>query len=143
MICVDSSVVVKWLVPEDRSDQARALRRAAARSEDRLVAPVLLALEVNNVLLKKTCRLDPISSVTAATLLDRFLSSEIHLQDPAALHQDALILALDFELPAIYDAYYLALAIEARCSFWTDDQRLLRALNGRLPFVHWIGDFPL
>ena len=143
MICVDSSVVVKWLLPEDRSDQARALRQAAARTNDRVVAPVLLALEVNNVLLKKTHRLDPISSETASTLLDRFLGSEIHLQDPAALHRNALILASDFRLTAVYNAYYLALAIAADCPFWTDDQRLLQTLNGRLPFVHWIGDFPL
>jgi len=27
------------------------------------------------------------------------------------------------------------------CSLWTDDQRLLRLLGDRLPFVRWIGDY--
>ena len=45
-----------------------------------------------------------------------------------------------FGLPAAYDSQYVALAQFLGCDLWTDDQRLLRDLAGRLSFVTWIGD---
>lgn len=65
----------------------------------------------------------------------------ISLQDPESLHRNAFRIAVSYELPAIYDAYCLALAADAKCPFWTADARLLRTLNGRLLFVRWIGDY--
>lgn len=143
MICVDSSVVAKWFFVEELSDQARALRWAAEQAKEPLVAPALLIMEVNNVFLKKMRPPDRISFELAVASLDALMGSEIRLHDPSALHRNALIFASDFQLPAIYDAYYLALAADAQCQFWTADQRLIEALRGRLPFVRGVGDFPL
>ena len=50
MICVDASVAVKWLLNEERSDRARALYLAALLAGEPIVAPVLLPLEVTNIL---------------------------------------------------------------------------------------------
>jgi predicted nucleic acid-binding protein len=37
--------------------------------------------------------------------------------------------------------HYIALAELLGATLWTADQRLLRALSGRLPFVRWIADY--
>ena len=141
MICVDSSVVVKWLVPEELSDQARALRRAMLARAEPMVAPVLLAMEVNNVILQRTRGSNAISDAEASDLLTHFLSAEVELYDPVALHRNAFTIATTFRLPAIYDAYFLALAADAECPFWTADMKLVNTLDGRLPYVRWLGHF--
>jgi predicted nucleic acid-binding protein len=56
------------------------------------------------------------------------------------LHRQALILADAFGLPAAYDAPYLALAERFGCAFWIADQRLLRLVGRRLPFVRPISE---
>jgi predicted nucleic acid-binding protein len=60
---------------------------------------------------------------------------------PSALYRQALVIADTHQLPAVYDAHYVALAQFLGCALWTDDRRLLRLLDGQLPFVRWIGDF--
>lgn len=106
-----------------------------------MVAPDLLAMEVNNVILKRTRGRDAISIAAASHLLDLFLDAKVELYDPTALHRNAFTIATTFQLPAVYDAYYLALAADAGCPFWTADQKLVNTLDGRLPFVNWIGHF--
>ena len=46
-----------------------------------------------------------------------------------------------FDLPAAYDAYYLALSRVLGREFWTDDQRLLQQVGDRLPSVRPLADF--
>jgi predicted nucleic acid-binding protein len=59
------------------------------------------------------------------------------------LHERALLLADDYKLPAAYDGYYVALAENLGCDLWTADERLLRRLSGRAPFVKALAVFPL
>lgn len=54
------------------------------------------------------------------------------------MHDRALILASRSDLPATYDAHYLALAEELDCEFWTADKRLARATNGAFPWLHLV-----
>jgi predicted nucleic acid-binding protein len=77
----------------------------------------------------------------ARALLAQFLAVPIRLQAPETLYDRALVLADEHHLPAAYDAHYIALAELLRATLWTADQRLLRALGGRLPFVRWIGHY--
>ena len=50
-------------------------------------------------------------------------------------------MADQYNLPASYDVQYVVLAELLRATLWTADQRLLRALGGKLPFVRWLADF--
>lgn len=140
MICVDASLAAKWVLPEDYSDEALALYSASAELGEPIVAPALLPYEVTNILHLRTIRSD-LSSPDAQTLLARFLAFPVLLQESPRLHERALSLAALFDLSATYDAHYLALAEQLECAFWTDDRRLLRQLNGKASYVHWIGDY--
>ena len=140
MICVDSSVAVKWIVLEEHSDRARALFRAARQANEPLVAPPLLPIEITNVLYRRVRSPGGMSPDEASALLAQFLAFPIALHNPAGLHQRALSLAAAYGLPATYDAHYLAVAESLGCAFWTDDRRLLRGLADRLPFVRSLGD---
>lgn len=113
----------------------------AARHRLPIIAPQLLMLEVANVLLKKTRRAPVITPQEALTAFFGVETLNILLVDPESLHRNAFRIAVSFQLPAVYDAYYLALAADAKCDFWTADSRLIRALAGRAPYAHWIGDF--
>ncbi|MDQ3694090.1 MAG: type II toxin-antitoxin system VapC family toxin [Chloroflexota bacterium] len=143
MICIDSSVVVKLVVNEKFSIQAQALYEAILHAGQSIVAPPLLMMEVTNVLLKKTRRSDPLTREEAAHLLEIVLSMGIALHSPPMLHQVAFAIAADYQMKAAYDAYYLALSDYFECPFWTADEKLIKNLRGRLPFVRWIGDFPI
>ncbi|MDA8189662.1 MAG: type II toxin-antitoxin system VapC family toxin [Dehalococcoidales bacterium] len=140
MICVDASLAAKWIFPEDYSLQALALLSDNVEAKERIVAPPLLSIELANVIrqrmLRKSLTLDD-----AKRLLNQFWSLSIAVVAPAMLSEEALVIAHDFNLPAVYDAHYVALARMLGCDLWTNDQRLLRTLENRLPFVKWIGDY--
>jgi predicted nucleic acid-binding protein len=62
----------------------------------------------------------------------------IELHDETGLHQRAVEIAARFNLPAAYDAHYLALAERLGAGFYTGDARLARAVGGELPWVRLI-----
>lgn len=140
MICTDSSVAVKWSFVEEHSGEARALLRDALEQQEPIVAPPLLPSEVTNVI-RQRLRQGELDRAAARAVLARFLAIPISLQAPETLYDRALVLADQHNLPAAYDAHYVALAELLGATFWTADQRLLRALGGRLPFVRSIADY--
>jgi predicted nucleic acid-binding protein len=143
VICVDASVAVKWILEEERSDRADALYDATVNARQLIIAPPLLPLEVTNILRQRMRAQSGISLVTATEFLDAFLALPIEFRNPSGLHHQALVLADAHDLPATYDAHYLALAEHLGCELWTDDQRLIRHVATSLPFVRWIGDHPV
>jgi predicted nucleic acid-binding protein len=42
---------------------------------------------------------------------------------------------------SVYDSWYLSLAEETGCEFWTADEKLYNATQDRLTFVKWLGDY--
>jgi predicted nucleic acid-binding protein len=140
MICVDASVAAKWILNEAYSGTARSLYDACVRDQELVVAPPFLPIEVTNIL-RQRMRREGLSLAAATHLIDQFLQFSIDLTTVPDLYQQALVLADTYALPAAYDAHYMALAQSLGCNLWTDDQRLLGLLGGRLPFVRWIGDY--
>jgi predicted nucleic acid-binding protein len=119
---VDASVAVKWVVEEDGTQEALALR-----GRSRLIAPDLLVAECANILWKKVRRseLSKAESLLAARLLQ---GSEIELMPTLPLFESATRIAIDLDHPA-YDCLYLALALASDCRFVTADEVLLRRLG--------------
>lgn len=140
MICVDSSVAAKWSFVEEHSIEARALLRGALEQRDPIVAPPLLASEVANVI-RQRVRQGQLDLGEARVLLAQLLAVPVSLRTPETLYDRALVLADQYSLPAIHGAQYVALAELLGTTLWTADQRLLRALGNRLPFVRWIAGY--
>jgi predicted nucleic acid-binding protein len=118
---VDASVAVKWVVEEDGTAAALALRKRGL-----LIAPELLVAECANILWKKKQRseLSKREALFAARLLAR---ADMELVSTRALLASATEIAIDLDHPA-YDAFYLALALARNCRLVTADARLLRVL---------------
>lgn len=140
MICVDASVAAKWSFVEEYSGEARALLRLALEQQEPIIAPPLLPSEVANII-RQRLRQGQVRLDEARALLMQLLALPVALQVPESLYDRSLVLADQHNLPAVYDAQYVALAELLGATLWTADQRLLRALGGRLPFVRWIGDY--
>lgn len=140
MICVDASVAVKWILREALSDQADNLFDDAASAGLPFQAPLLIRYEVTNIV-RQRVRRQVMPSDQADAVLGRFLDIPLEIHVSIDLHRQALTFANNLGLPAAYDGHYIALAESLNCDLWTDDQRLLRAIGGKLPFVRWIGDY--
>lgn len=122
-LVIDASIAVKWVIEEDGTAEALALR---ARPLDRLIAPELLPAECANILWKKVRRreLTEDEALFAARLLQ---AVDIELLPTRSLLEAATRLAVALDHPA-YDCLYIALAVERDCRFITADERLLRKL---------------
>lgn len=140
-ICLDASLTLKWFLPEPGSDTALSLLRRWNRDGMRLAAPHLLAFEVTSVLRNRVAR-GLITPEEGERKLNLFIALPIQLQTPPELVNDAFRLAGELDRPNAYDAAYLALARRMGCEFWTADNRLVRALGGRFPWVKDLGDLP-
>lgn len=118
---IDASVAIKWVVDEDESAQALALRK-----NSRLIAPDLLVAECANILWKKVQRgeIEPQDAKLASDLLAR---ADVALEPMNGLSAEALRLAVQLGHPA-YDCFYLALALARRAIFVTADARFARAI---------------
>lgn len=126
---IDASIAVKWVVEEDGTPQALALRGRA-----KLIAPELLVAECANILWKKVQR-DELSEDEALFAARLLQGADIELLPTRSLLEAAARIAIALDHPA-YDCLYLALAAANDCRFVTADERFLRKLGqGRLDGV--------
>ena len=121
-LVIDASIAVKWVVEEDGTPEALALRQKA-----KLIAPELLIAECANILWKKVQRGELLKdeALLAARLLQ---GAEIELLPTRFLFEAATRMSIEIDHPA-YDCLYLALVLEKKCQFVTADERLLRKLH--------------
>lgn len=120
LLVVDASVAMKWHLVEDHSDEAtRFLKPRFA-----LHAPEFFAAECGNVLLKKSLQLAEIDESRARSILADLLTQPVQLHVESALASSAFDLAIEIARPklAIYDFFYLALAIRLDCGYVTADR---------------------
>ncbi len=138
-ICVDASLVVKLVFPEEYADRARALWAEWDRQGVERFAPALWGYEVASVVRKYGYRglLTPEEEDQALRLL---LGLPVQLVDMSALHRHAWALARELGMPVTYDAHYLLLAQALGAEFWTGDRRLYNQVRGRLDYVRWLGE---
>jgi hypothetical protein len=137
-VIVDASVAVQWFLPERNSEAAVRLRG----KEYQLFAPNLLFLEINNVLLKHVRRKE-ISRATAGRIRAAIAHS------PILVHSDRMLLDPAYALAdqtgcSLYDALYLALAVNLHGQLVTADRRLYNGLASSLysKYILWVEDLP-
>ncbi len=131
-VCVDASLVMKWLTYENDSDKAIAWLNAHA--EDEIIAPAFLAVEVASALRQKIRRveIDPEEGLEALQFLNKL---GIRLTWDWAFVERAFIIAIELDQPTAYDTAYVALAEREQCELWTADRRFTRIASPRYPFV--------
>ena len=133
-VCVDASVILRYVLqPENETIQN--LWQTWIADEVSLVAPSLLFYEVTNALYQQQ-RNKVLSPETIWETLELSLDLPITLVNEKNLHLKAREISMRFNLPATYDAHYLALAEWMEVDLWTADIRLVNALK---PFkVKWV-----
>jgi len=137
-VCVDANLVIKLVVEEEYSQQARALWRTWQNEDYHIAAPPLLRYEVTSALRKHVTR-GWRTAQESRQALQLTLALDIQYLEPVNFHYQALDLAARLARPAAYDTHYLALAEHLACEFWTADERLVYAVQGALPWVKWLG----
>lgn len=130
---LDTSVAVKWVVPEPDSLQALAFRDDVMNGIHEIIAPDVFAEEVAHVLTKAERR-KIISVGDAATHLFDIL------QNGPALHPFLPLLPRAVEISsatriAVTDCIFVALAEREGCELVTADQRLITNLGSQFPIV--------
>ena len=139
-VVVDASVAVKWVLLENLSDEAFALKERWIASNEWAIAPPIFRPEITNVLHRAVKRGD-VDSASGLSGVG-FLLASIDINEPLALYARAFEIAGELGLGATYDALYIALAEHHACDMWTADQRLVRAAQRLFPAVLWLGDIP-
>lgn len=133
-ISVDASLVIRLVTFPDDQDTA-TLWADWARVGARLIAPLLLRYECTSVLYRYQ-RHDRLSAETVQAAFDAALALPVTYAADAALHRLALEAAGRYDLPAAYDAHYVALAERESAELCTADLRLARHLRDRR--VAWV-----
>jgi len=140
LVCADANLALKLVLHEHDSALARVLWEDWKARQATVIAPTLWGYEVTSVIRNRAHRgrLAPEMEVEALATVHQL---PVQLMRPAGLHQRAWELARHFDLPAAYDAHYLALAEMVGCPFWTADERLFNVVRGSLDWVHRLGDY--
>ena len=124
ILVTDTSVAVKWAIPEADSDLAEQL----LDDSHELYVPRLLASELGNALWSKV-RSAELTPEEVPPRLESVLARSLHWEDDETLVADALDIALALNHP-IYDCTYLALAHQIDGTLVTADARFVNTLAG-------------
>jgi predicted nucleic acid-binding protein len=126
-VCIDASIVLRYvLMPDDAP--IKTVWQTWVKDEINLVAPSLLFYEVTNGLYQQQ-RNKYLSPETIWKTLELSLDLPITLVNEKNLHLRAREIAMQYKLPATYDAHYLALAEWMDIELWTADMRLVKAVQ--------------
>lgn len=130
-----------WVIRERFTPLALAIRRFWANNAIDMIAPPIFRPEITSAIRNAVYRRD-ISGNDGRLALQRALNWQILIaKDSNNLQLRAYEFATTLNRPRAYDAQYLAVAELLGCEFWTADEPLINSLQGRLPWVHWIGDY--
>ena len=135
-VVIDASVAVKWFLPEEDSDAARAI----LRSGHDLLAPELLYAEVGSVLNKRSKR-GEFDQADALNMLRSLVELRIVVRPHQPLAEAAWAICTRYG-QSFYDSLYLALALGSEARFVTADKRFFSALKDTplAPHMAWVSE---
>jgi predicted nucleic acid-binding protein len=134
IICCDANLIANWTMREELDVPETPIDRWL-RAKSALSAPALLHFEISNVLYR-AYRAKHFSLRHVRDSVRIALALPIRVFDDDDLHFEALAIADRFNLPATYDAHYLALAEREDAEFWTSDTRLFNTIRHQLPWAY-------
>jgi predicted nucleic acid-binding protein len=136
---VDASVAAKWFLPargETLTDEAFQLFRQYAKGEIQFLVPDLFWAELANIFWK-ALRQGRCEKTTAEMALASLKKRKLPTVSSLSVLEVAFGIATAFDR-TVYDALYIALAVQSRAQFITADEKLANALAAHLP-VKWLG----
>lgn len=137
-VCVDASLALMLLLPQELSLQVETLWRSWVESETEIVTAPLFFAEVTSVL-RESVHFGSILPEEGEDAFSSFLKLGVKGMDPADLQPRAWELAREYDRLRAYDAQYLAVANRLDCELWTADRRLVNAVP--VPWLKWVGDW--
>ncbi|SMB98215.1 Predicted nucleic acid-binding protein, contains PIN domain [Thermanaeromonas toyohensis ToBE] len=146
-MCLDTSVVIKFLIEEQGSDKATLLIDRIIREDALVVLPAFAWAEVGSVLRKKYRR-DELSLEEADGLWMEFRQFPgVEYVNDEEIGERAWKLSCELDLPTLYDAAFLAVAevvaekTGEECEYWTADEKLVSAIAGKKKYVKYLEEF--
>ena len=127
-VVVDVSVAVKWIVAEENTSAAVALRDQWTADKTLLCAPDFLLIELHNILWKKLLR-GLLSADDPLVAQGPTFGLTLNWSSSQPLLSIAFLLAIQYKI-TIYDALYAALAQSLGAPLYTADQTLISKLQG-------------
>jgi predicted nucleic acid-binding protein len=137
---LDSSVALKWVLPEPLSDNALQLREDYRNLVHELIAPDILPAEAAHALARAERR-KIIAIGDAARLLGDLMITAPQFHPYRHLLARALAIASPMRI-GVYDCLYVALAEREKCELITADDRLVKNLQAKFPFILHLSSFP-
>jgi predicted nucleic acid-binding protein len=123
-IIVDASIVVKWYIGENDSKHALILRDKFINGDIELIVPSLMVFEVLNALkYSKLFNQEELNDVGLS--LENYGFTENAVK--GKIREKMVEIALNHEL-TIYDAAYVALALDTRGIMITGDEKIIKKL---------------
>lgn len=131
---IDASVAAKWLLPageEPLASESLQLLRRYSEGEVRFLVPDLFWAELANILWKSV-RVGRLRQASAEAGLRATREQAFPTWPSRDLLVDAFAIASAFGR-TVYDALYVALAVNSKSQLITADERLANALASHLP----------
>ncbi|EMA12508.1 putative nucleic acid-binding protein [Haloarcula quadrata] len=123
-VVIDTSTVVKWYIPEQDHEQARALRDDFLNGKHDLCAPALMPFEAVNAL-TYSGHYDGERLHEAANSLDNYGIELVSFGSVGPIAE----ITNSVDITA-YDAAYVALAVKRDATAYTADGNLLQDVDG-------------
>ncbi len=139
-VCIDASLPIKLLAQEPYSAQVASLWQSWTENGTERIAPAFFPFEVASAIRRKCVR-KQLTEEEPEEAFDIFTRLGFTVLMPEALLKEAWDMTRKLEFPTLYDTAYLALSRICNCEFWTADEALVNSLQGKLPWVRWIGDY--
>lgn len=134
-LTIDAGLVIKLVTQNPQPQKYVALFTTLYKEGYQLIAPTLWLYEVTSTL-TKLAYFQHISRDSSRRGLDLAFGLDVQLIAPTPmLAQKAMVWTQRLGRTVSYDSFYLALAQEFGCEFWTTDKKLFNAVGE--PWVKW------
>lgn len=129
-IIVDSSIAIKWYLPDEYDDKASKIKSDFADGSILIAIPLLFFYEVSNIF-RTTSRSLRIAKGDAIRAYQDILLLNFMTYSSKELFKSALEKSLEREITA-YDASYIVLAEYLEVPFYTADEKLVKKAKSSL-----------
>jgi predicted nucleic acid-binding protein len=137
---LDSSVALKWVLPEPDSAKAIKLRDDFQAALHELLSLDVFPVEVAHALTRAERR-TILAVGQASPLLAAVLATAPQLHPYQPLLQGAIDISSQARI-GVYDCLYVVLAEREKCQFVTADTRLVNVLQPQFPFIVPLSSLP-